>query len=141
MAGRGDAHRGVALLRQRSLQAAELVETTHELVALGIVLAVSDVFVSVSDIVCQRLEVEILARPGTVGKHGQSTGSHFGKAADHDDWFALTLAYDGDNARPQQRDHRRMPGQHAEIAFDAGQIDLIDVTGEQHGLRRYEFEV
>src|SRR6516225_3406764 len=34
-----------------------------------------------------------------------------------------------------------MPGQHAEVAFAARQIDLIDVAGEQHRFRRYEFKV
>jgi hypothetical protein len=34
-----------------------------------------------------------------------------------------------------------MAGQYAEIAFHARQVDLIDVAGEQHGLRRYELEV
>jgi hypothetical protein len=34
--------------------------------------------------------------------------------------LALTLAHDCHDTGPQQRDHRRMPGQHAKIAFDAG---------------------
>jgi hypothetical protein len=34
-----------------------------------------------------------------------------------------------------------MAGQYAEITFHARQIDLIDIAGEQHALRRDEFKV
>jgi hypothetical protein len=34
-----------------------------------------------------------------------------------------------------------MTGQDAQIALDPRQIDLIDVAGEEHVLRRYKFEV
>ena len=34
-----------------------------------------------------------------------------------------------------------MSGQNAHVAFGAGQIDLIDVAGEQHAFRRDKFEM
>ncbi len=36
---------------------------------------------------------------------------------------------------------RRMAGKNAHVAFGAGQIDLIDVAGEQHAFRRDELEM
>ena len=37
---------------------------------------------------------------------------------------------DRDDARPQRRHHRRMAGQHAEIALGARNVDLVDIAGE-----------
>ena len=38
-------------------------------------------------------------------------------------------------------DHRRMTGEHAEVALGAGNVDLIDLTGKQQLFGRYEIEL
>ncbi len=48
---------------------------------------------------------------------------------------------DGQDPRPDRGHHRRMPGQHAEIAFDAGNVDLIDLAGEGELFGGDEIEV
>ena len=40
-------------------------------------------------------------------------------------------AIDRHDAGAQQRDQRRVAGQHAEVALGAGHIDLIDLAGER----------
>ena len=45
------------------------------------------------------------------------------------------------DARPQGRDQRRMAGQHAEVAFGAGHVDLVDLAREHELFRRDQFEV
>lgn len=83
-----------ALSRQCRLQCAQLLQAASELVALGIVLAVRDVFFDVPDIARQQLEIEILTCAGAIGEHSQSGGTHFGKAADDNDGLAVALAHD-----------------------------------------------
>ena len=48
---------------------------------------------------------------------------------------------DGQDARTDRRDDRRMAGQHAEIAFHAGNVNLIDFAGEGEFFGRNEIEV
>ena len=38
-------------------------------------------------------------------------------------------------------DHRRMTGEHAEVTLGARNVDLIDLTGKQQLLGRYEIEL
>ena len=45
------------------------------------------------------------------------------------------------DARPDRGHDRRMSGQHAEIALDPGDIDLIDLAGEGELFGRDEIEV
>ena len=45
------------------------------------------------------------------------------------------------DARPDRGHDRRMTGEHAEIALDAGNVDLIDLAGEGELFRRDEIEV
>ena len=87
--------------------------------------------------------VEILDRVGDVGEHGQlAVRADLGKAAEHDHALRLLAAdIDRHDARPQQRDQRRMAGQHAEIALGARHVDLIDLAGERELFRRDEIEV
>ena len=48
---------------------------------------------------------------------------------------------DRQDARADRRHDRRMSGQHAEIAFHAGNVDLIDFAGEGELFGRNEIEV
>ena len=47
----------------------------------------------------------------------------------------------GQDARPDRGHDRRMSGEHAEIALDAGNVDLIDLAGEGELFGRDEIEV
>ena len=53
------------------------------------------------------------------------------------------IATDGHrkNSRTDRRHHRRMAGEHAEIALDAGNVNLIDFSGEADFFGRDEIEV
>ena len=45
------------------------------------------------------------------------------------------------DARPDRRHDRRVAGEHAEIALEAGNVDLIDLAREGELFRRDEIEV
>ena len=53
----------------------------------------------------------------------------------------LAVVVNGQEARPQHGDNRRVAGEHAEIAFHAGNVDLFDLAGEGELFRRDEIEV
>ena len=57
---------------ERGLQGLQLLEMARELVALGFVGRVGDVFFGILDFSGQRRGVEIRARNGPVGKHRQA---------------------------------------------------------------------
>ena len=63
----------------------------RQLVTLGIVLGVGDVFLSVFDLRREHRHVEVLARLGAVGENGQTGRAHLGEAADNDNRLALTF--------------------------------------------------
>ena len=48
---------------------------------------------------------------------------------------------DGQDSRANRRDDRRMSGQHAEIALQAGNVNLIDFAGEGEFFGRNQIEV
>src|SRR5882757_10242718 len=52
-----------------------------------------------------------------------------------------TTGGDGQDARTNRSDNRRMTGQHAEIAFHAGDVNLIDFAGEGEFFGRNQIEV
>ena len=58
-----------------------------------------------------------------------------------DDLHLAAVALDRENAGPQRRDHRRVSGEHAEIALGAGHVDLLDFTGQKKPLGRDEIEL
>ena len=93
------------------------------------------------DLRLQRGAVEILDRGRDVGQHGQAVRPDLGEAAEHDEPGLLAAGIDRHDAGAQQRDQRRVAGQHAEVALGAGHIDLIDLAGERDLVRRHEFEV
>ena len=76
-----------------------------------------------------------------VGQHGKAVFGHFGKSAEHDDFFVAAAAGHGENSRPDRRHHRGVAREHAEIALDAGDINLVDFAGEGELFRRDEIEV
>ena len=55
---------------------------------------------------------------------------HFGEAAEHDHLLVRAAGGDGRDYRTDRGDDRRMAGRHAEIAFHAGDVNLIDFAGE-----------
>src|SRR5207302_4887031 len=85
--------------------------------------------------------VDFVHRSGDVSKHGETVFRHLGKTAEHDDFLMRPAAGDGQDARADRRDDRRMSGEHAEIAFHAGNVNLIDLAGEGELFGRDEIEV
>src|SRR5882724_6754059 len=85
--------------------------------------------------------IELVERGRDIGQHRQALLGDLGKAAKHNDLFVLRSGGDSQDARPQRGDHRRMSRKHAEIALGAGNIDLIDFSGEGEFFRRDEIEV
>ena len=64
-----------------------------------------------------------------------------GDTAGHDDFLARPTDEHRDDARADRRDNRRVAGEHAEITFHAGNVDLIDLAGEGKLFGRDEIEV
>src|SRR5437773_2237022 len=73
--------------------------------------------------------IDILYRGGDVGEHGEAILRHFRKAAEHDDLLVRATRVDGQDARADRSHDRRVSGEHAEIAFQAGNVNLIDFAG------------
>ena len=92
--------------------------------------------------VCANMRgVEIGHRGGDVGEHGEALLGHFGDAAEHHDLLLIAAGDHGEDARTDHRHHRRVVGEHAEIALDAGDVDLIDLAGEGELFGRNQIEV
>jgi hypothetical protein len=64
-----------------------------------------------------------------------------GEPAVDDHFERSALAMDRHDAGAQRRKQRRMSGEHAEVALEPGDIDLIDFAGEEKPLGRNEIEV
>ena len=75
------------------------------------------------------------------GEYCKTTRGNFRKAAEHNDFLLAAGAVHRQNARTQRRDHRRMFGEHAEVAFGAGHVDLLHFTREQQLFGRNQFEM
>src|SRR5215207_8474013 len=87
------------------------------------------------------LAVEILQRGSDVGKDGKAALRQFGKAAEHDHLLMGAAGRDGQDTRADRGNDRRMPSEHAEIAFHAGDVNLIDLAGEGELFGRDEIEM
>src|SRR5262249_11004068 len=85
--------------------------------------------------------IQFIDRRRAVRQHGETVFRDLGDAAEHDDLDAVAAGDDGQDAGTQRGHDRSMTGQHAEIAFRAGNVDLIDLAGEGELFRRYEIEV
>ena len=85
--------------------------------------------------------VDILHRGGNIGQHSQALFRHLGEATEHDDLLVRAAAGDGQDTRANRGDDRGVTGEHAEIAFHAGNVDLIDLAGEGELFRSNQIEV
>ena len=85
--------------------------------------------------------IEILQRGRDIGEHREALVGDFGEAAEHDDLLLRAARGHGEDSRTDRGHHRRVAGEHAEIALDAGHVDLIDFAGEGELFRRDEIEV
>src|SRR6185369_4813198 len=85
--------------------------------------------------------VEVGFAVGKLCQHRQPLVRHFAKAAEHDDALGAAAAVHGEDARAEGADVRRMAGEHADIALDAGHVDLIDFAREHQLFRRHQFEM
>ena len=89
----------------------------------------------------QNRDVELRARHRHVGEHRKPLGVDLREAAVDHDLQRIPAAIDGENSGPQRGDERRMAGEHAEVAFRARHVDLIDGLGHQQAFRRNEIEL
>ena len=82
-----------------------------------------------------------LQRGGDIGQHGEALVGDFGETAEHDDLFVGAADDHREDPRPDRRHHGSVSGEYAEIALDAGDVNLIDFSGEGELFRRDEIEV
>ena len=83
--------------------------------------------------------IEVFLRVGQISEHGElAVGRHLGKAAEHDHALRLSADMNDHDPGPQRRHDRRMTGEHAEIAFAARHVDLIDFTGAESEIKVLE---
>src|SRR4029079_17109999 len=76
-----------------------------------------------------------------VGKHGGTVIRDFREPAEHDDFLLGAAGRNRQDTRADRRDDRSMSGQNAEIAFPAGDVNLIDFAGEGELFGRNQIEV
>ena len=64
--------------------------------------------------------IEFLDRGGDIGEHRKAFLRHFGETAEHNELLMRAARGHREDFRPDRGDDRRMAGEHAEIALDAG---------------------
>src|SRR3984885_1271124 len=128
--------RGIELV----LDALEMVEPFDRMIELGAFLF-GELGFHVGDGFRKLRPVEFVDRGGDVGQHREPLGRNLGKPAEHDDLLLRPARYHRQDARPDRGHNRRMTGQHAEVALDPGNVDLIDLAGEGELFGRDEIEV
>ena len=119
----------------------QVVEAGDLAVERGALLHVLHALFRGCDLRLQRGTVHLIDGRGNVGQKRQTVGSHFGQAAEHNKLGLLAAGMDRHDAGAQQRDHRRVPREHTEVAFGARDIDLIGLAGKRDLLRRDELEM
>src|SRR4029077_4253641 len=122
------------------LDALEVIEPRDLAVELGAFLF-GKLGLHFGDCIGELGTIEILQRHGDVGEHRETSVRHLRKAARHDDLFLLAAGNHGQDAGPHHGNDRSMSGQHAEIALEAGNIDLVHLAGKGELLGRDEIEV
>lgn len=85
--------------------------------------------------------IEFLDRGGDIGEHRKAFLRHFGETAEHNELLMRAARGHREDSRPDRGDDRRMAGEHAEIALDAGDVNLIDFAGEGEFFRGDEIEM
>ena len=85
--------------------------------------------------------IEFLDRGGDIGEHRKAFLRHFGETAEHNELLMRVARGHREDSRPDRGDDRRMAGEHAEIALDAGDVNLIDFAGEGKFFRGDEIEM
>src|SRR6202048_4108413 len=123
-----------------ALDALEMIEPLDRTVELG-ALFLSKLFFHLGDLVGEPCPIQLLQRGGDIGQHRQTLVGYFGKTAEHDDLLMCAARRHREDPRPDRGHHRRMSSEHAEIALDAGNVNLIDFAGEGEFFRRNEIEV
>src|ERR1700731_687315 len=117
--------RGVELV----LDALEVIEPLDRAIELGALLF-SELGFHAGNLFGESGPIEILYRGSDIGQHGETLVRYFRKTAEHDDLLLGAPRRQGQDSRPNRGHDRRMSGQYAEITLDAGNVDLIDFTGE-----------
>ena len=119
----------------------EVIEPGDRLVERGAGLHLLDMAFHLGDAPSDHAAVDGLDSLRHVGEHGEAGGGDLGEAAEHDNLLRAVRAVHGEDARPQRGDRRRVTGQHAEIAFGAGHVHLLDLAREQELFRRDQIEM
>src|SRR5229473_2165887 len=78
------------------------------------------------DTLADELTIDVLEHGRDIGQHGEAVGRHLGETAEH--------------AGLDERHEGRVSSEDAEIALDAGHVDLIDLTGKHQSGGRDEIE-
>ena len=60
---------------------------------------------------------------------------NFREASENDDALRVGPDLDSEHAGAKERDQWRVVGEHAEVAFHAWNVDLIDLAGKQQLVR------
>src|SRR6266403_1962691 len=85
--------------------------------------------------------IEFLDRGGDIGEPRTALLRHFGATAAQNELLMRAAHGHREDSRPDRGDDRRMAGEHAEIALDAGDVNLIDFAGEGEFFRGDEIEM
>jgi hypothetical protein len=128
--------RGIEL----ALDALEMIEPLNRAVEFR-ALFLGELGFHLGNLVGEPGPIQILDRGGDIGEHGETVLGHFGKTAEHDDPLMCAARPHSQDSRPDRGHDRRMSGEHAEIALDAGNVNLIDLTGEGELFGGDEIEV
>src|SRR6478752_10355677 len=133
-----------ALMHRRRAEfvpdALEVIEPLDRAIEFGAVL-LGELGFHLGNRVGEFRAIEFLDRGGDIGEHRKAFLRHFGETAEHNELLMRAARGNREDSRPDRGDDRRMAGEHAEIALDAGDVNLIDFAGEGEFFRGDEIEM
>jgi hypothetical protein len=122
------------------LDALEVIEPLDRAIEFGAVL-LGELGFHLGNRVGEFRAIEFLDRGGDIGEHRKAFLRHFGETAEHNELLMRAARGHREDSRPDRGDDRRMAGEHAEIALDARDVNLIDFAGEGEFFRGDEIEM
>ena len=117
-----------------ALDALEVIEPLDRMVELRAFLF-GELGFHLGNLVGESLPIDLLDRGRDIGQHGQALVGDFGQTAEHDDLLMRAAGGHRQNSRPDRRHDRRVAGEHAEIAFGAGNVNLVDLKDTISGFK------
>src|ERR1700742_2924296 len=94
-----------------------------------------------SNLAGESLPVDLLDRGCDIGEQRQPLLGNLGEATGYDDLLLGTARRHGQDSRPYRSHDRRVTGEHTEIAFGTGNVDLINLAREGEFFRRDEIKM